>query len=392
MNKKNLSYSQTVCSKDLLKPEFRPRLIAFYLPQFHPIPQNDEWWGKGFTEWANVCRAKPLFPGHYQPRIPADLGFYDLRVPETRIAQAELAKAFGINGFCYFHYWFAGKCLLERPFNEVLRSGKPDFPFCLCWANDTWSGIWHGSPNNVLIEQTYPGMQDHENHFYTLLEAFSDPRYIKVEDKPLFLVYKPKNLLDSKRVTDLWRNLAQKTGLKGLYLIAVLQSEQIWYPHEYGYDAVVICNQTKIIQKMLRKPTSSLTYLLQSIIKEYRRLRGFPLHVYRYRDAIPYFLESTPSGIQSYPCVITGWDNSPRCGTKGVILHDYTPELLKIHLRQALRYIETQPSEHKIVFVKSWNEWAEGNYLEPDQKNGKKFLQVIRDEMERTAARHTPLC
>ena len=172
----------------------KARVIAFYLPQFHPIPENDEWWGKGFTEWTNTAKAKPLFPGHYQPHVPADLGFYDLRVPETRIAQAEMAKEYGIEGFCYYHYWFAGKRLLERPFDEVLNSGMPDFPFCLCWANQTWTGIWHGSPDRVLIEQTYPGPEDEEVILIICCKAFHDQRYIKVDGKPMFLVYCPKRV------------------------------------------------------------------------------------------------------------------------------------------------------------------------------------------------------
>src|SRR5208283_1156501 len=167
------------------------RLIALYLPQYHPIPENDEWWGKGFTEWTNVVKAKPSFRGHRQPHIPADLGFYDLRVPETRIAQAELALEYGIGGFCYWHYWFGeGKKLLEKPFEEVLKSGEPDFPFCLAWANESWTGVWHGSPDKVLREQTYPGSNDDEAHFYYLLTAFRDSRYLKVDDRPIFYVYK----------------------------------------------------------------------------------------------------------------------------------------------------------------------------------------------------------
>ena len=156
-----------------------PRLIAYYLPQYHPIPENDGWWGRGFTEWTNVAKARPLFRGHYQPHIPADLGFYDLRLPEVRQAQAELARQAGIEGFCYWHYWFAGKRLLERPFNEVLASGKPDFPFCLAWANATWTGIWYDAPDRILMEQTYPGQDDHKAHFNALLPAFLDERYIR---------------------------------------------------------------------------------------------------------------------------------------------------------------------------------------------------------------------
>jgi len=162
------------------------RAIAFHLPQYHPTPENDEWWGKGFTEWTNTTRAKPLYPGHYQPHLPADLGYYDLRLPEARHAQAELARAYGIEGFCYYHYWFGGRRILERPVNEILASGEPDLPFCLCWANHSWSNIWQGVADRMLIEQTYPGMDDHRRHFEWLLAAFHDPRYIRVDGKPMW--------------------------------------------------------------------------------------------------------------------------------------------------------------------------------------------------------------
>ena len=229
------------------------RAIAFYLPQFHPIPENDEWWGKGFTEWTNTAKAKPLFPGHYQPHVPADLGFYDLRLTETRIAQAEMAAEYGIEGFCYWHYWFAGKRLLEHPFSEVMQSGKPNFPFCLGWANDTWSGIWHGAPNRILIEQTYPGLEDYKNHFNSLLSAFTDDRYITVDGKPVFLIYKPHKLPDPIQFTDYWRELAHQAGLKGLHFIASLQDERVWKPEKFGFDAITIANQGKIASEMKKK-------------------------------------------------------------------------------------------------------------------------------------------
>ena len=164
------------------------RLIAFHLPQFHPIPENDEWWGKGFTEWTNTGKAKPLFPGHDQPKVPTDLGYYDLRLPEARKAQADLARKYGVEGFCYYHYWFGGKRLLERPVNEIIASGEPDFPFCLCWANESWTGIWHGAPRRMLMEQTYPGEADHRAHFEYLLTAFRDKRYITVDGRPRFVI------------------------------------------------------------------------------------------------------------------------------------------------------------------------------------------------------------
>ncbi len=188
------------------------RLIAFYLPQFYPNPENDAWWGKGFTEWTNTAKARRLYPGHYQPHVPADLGYYDLRVPETRTAQAELARSYGIEAFCYYHYWFAGRRILERTFQEVLTSREPDFPFLLCWANQTWTGAWHGAPNRILIEQTYPGFDDHRRPFESLLPAFCHPRYVRVDGKPVFIIYRPTELPDTVKTIDLWGTMAREAG------------------------------------------------------------------------------------------------------------------------------------------------------------------------------------
>ena len=209
--------------------------LAFYLPQYHPIPENNEWWGEGFTEWTNVSKATPLFPGHYQPHIPSDLGFYDLRLEEARIAQADLAKQYGIEGFIYWHYWFGnGKTILERPFNEVLESGRPDFPFCLAWANQSWTGIWHGLENQILMEQQYPGKEDYEKHFYHVLPAFQDKRYIRVDGMPVFFVYLPQELPDSNAFIDQWNELAIKNGLDGIYFIGI---HYIDWPHKKdGFD------------------------------------------------------------------------------------------------------------------------------------------------------------
>jgi hypothetical protein len=348
------------------------RVIAFYLPQYHPIPENDEWWGRGFTEWTNTAKAKPLFKGHYQPHIPADLGYYDLRVPETRIAQAEMAREHGIEGFCYYHYWFAGKRLIERPFNEVLASGEPDFPFCLCWANHTWTGIWLGEPNRVLIEQTYPGMSDYENHFYELLKAFTDDRYIRVEGKPIFLIYDPHAIPDLPRVLDHWRELAVKVGLKGLYLVGV-NHDRLWTPAEFGLDA-------SMMQKM--------PPLTGRVSSRYRGLRLKALlsgqtlpTVYSYAEMLHFFLRTGETEFMEYPCVVPNWDNTPRSGISGMVLHDSTPELFRQQLKMALDMVASMSGDCRIVFLKAWNEWAEGNYVEPDLKYGKGYLEVIRDEI-----------
>ena len=354
------------------KPVVRP--IAFYLPQYYPIPENDEWWGKGFTEWTNTAKAKPMFRGHYQPHIPADLGFYDLRVPETRIAQAEMAKEYGIEAFCYYHYWFAGKRLIERPFAEVLKSGKPDFPFCLCWANQTWTGIWHGAPNRVLIEQTYPGYEDHRNHFDVLLRAFTDRRYVTVDGKPLFLIYSPLNIPDVKKMTDMWREKAEQAGLKGLYLVGYSWSPA-FVPQEYGFDGSLDEHLPS------RRPRVSPRKPIQWLMRELQAKMGKPT-IYSYEKILPELLGSRTPNNGEYPCVIPNWDNTPRSGKNGLVLHGSTPELFRIHFRNALRIIQNLPPEHKIIFVKSWNEWAEGNHLEPDLKFGRGYLKVIKEEIE----------
>ena len=220
-----------------------PRLIAFYLPQFYPTKENNEWWRPGFTEWTNVANAKPLFRGHYQPKIPADLGFYDLRVPEVREQQAQLAKEAGIEGFCYWHYWFAGRRLLDTVFNEVVENGKPDFPFCLCWANHSWyKKTWDPKmPNKLLMEQTYPGDEDYIAHFKALLPAFKDSRYIKVDGKLLFGVFSSLDIPDPQHFFNLWNKLAKENGLEGFYFFGFTFSyNEVTSILKEGYDSACV--------------------------------------------------------------------------------------------------------------------------------------------------------
>lgn len=351
------------------------RAIAFYLPQFHPVPENDEWWGKGFTEWTNTAKAKPLFKGHYQPHVPADLGFYDLRVPETRKAQADMARESGIEAFCYYHYWFAGRRLLERPFNEVLASGEPDFPFCLCWANETWTGIWHGLSNKILIEQTYPGEDDHRKHFEYLMHAFSDRRYVRVDEKPVFVIYNPDNL--PEHVTDFWRELAIRAGLPGLFLIAQHRSPN-WDPKSRGFDARIdvrlpMRRRTMASWITWRQPLRKLRYF-------WADWRNLPT-IHQYEHVSPFIIGDPVPGIESFPCVIPNWDNTPRSGTNGMVLTGSTPELFRRQLRKAIKNVSHLPTERRILFIKSWNEWAEGNHLEPDLRFGHQYLHVLRDEI-----------
>lgn len=347
------------------------RVIAFYLPQYHPIAENDEWWGRGFTEWTNAAKAKPLYRGHYQPHVPADLGFYDLRVAESREAQADLARSYGVEAFCYYHYWFNGRRLLERPFTEVLNSGRPDFPFCLCWANATWSGIWHGNPSRILMEQTYPGREDYEAHFNELLRAFRDDRYLKVDGKPLFIIYKPRDVPAIADVANLLRELAAKAGLPGLYLVGVAHRDN-WAPIANGFDAVIEQNLPGL------KGYVPWRYPLLKIKAKVGKHR---LTLYDYRELVDTFVSEKSKKIEHIPCLIPSWDNTPRSGMNGLVMEGSTPELFARSVRQALQNISAKPPEHRLVFLKSWNEWAEGNHMEPDLRDGHGYLEALKDEL-----------
>jgi lipopolysaccharide biosynthesis protein len=345
----------------------KARVIAYYLPQFHPIPENDLWWGEGFTEWTNVKKAKPLFNGHIQPKIPTDLGYYDLRDPSVRQAQAEMARQAGIEGFCYWHYWFGnGKRLLERPFDEVLASGEPGLPFCLGWANESWSGIWHGASDKILMEQTYPGEQDYIDHFNFLLRAFQDPRYIRIDDKPLLVVYRPLNSEKIKAIIPLWRKLAVENGLPGIHFVGHTHSfeQEKVKILEYGFDSV-----TPFRLSRASKQGTPLIYRWLNKLG-HRLLRS------TYKATIRNLVQKSDADENVMPSIIPRWDNSPRSGKRARIIEGSTPELFDQHVKQALALVETK--KNKIVFLKSWNEWAEGNYVEPDTIYGRKYLEVLR--------------
>lgn len=348
------------------------RAIAYYLPQFHPIPENDEWWGKGFTEWTNVTKAKPLFKGHEQPKLPADLGFYDLRVPEVREQQAQLAREAGIEGFCYWHYWFGnGKRLLERPFNEVLESGKPDFPFMLAWANETWSGFFHGVRDNskILIEQLYPGDQDIIEHFNTCLPAFLDKRYIRVDNKPCFMIYHYWEHPEMEKFISIWNTMAKDNDLEGIFFIAMGIETDIDKALEIGFNGF---NRAISTNEVYNK-TKQYWW-----IRQLNRIQKKPLKTIDYK----YFIESAKSYIYKYehiyPTVLPNWDHTPRTGKNGILYTGSTPRLFKRHLLDVYEEIKDKREEN-LVFIKSWNEWAEGNYLEPDIQWGKQYLDVVKE-------------
>ncbi|MDA8148218.1 MAG: glycoside hydrolase family 99-like domain-containing protein [Actinomycetota bacterium] len=338
-----------------------PRVLAFYLPQFHAVPENDAWYGRGFTEWTVVARAAPLFAGHRQPHLPGELGFYDLRVPETRERQARLARDHGVSGFLYYHYWFAGTRMLDRPFAEVLGSGRPNFPFALCWANDSWYRKWQGrTSDEMLVEQTY-SEEDDRDHIRWLIEAFRDPRYIRVHGRPLLAVYRPHLLPAPKRTFDLWREECSRAGVPDPWLVRFDTAADLGDPADQGFDAsadFVPHGIDRVAAPAARPPDLDPS----NFIFDYDTVAA----AYRSRDEPPWV---------HYPCVVTDWDNTPRRPTgDALILHGSTPDGYGAWLGHALRRQSARHGGDGIVFVNAWNEWAEGAHLEPDQTHGRAYL------------------
>lgn len=355
----------------------KPRVIAFYLPQFHPTPHNDEWYGKGFTEWTNVAKAKKLFIGHEQPHIPADLGFYDLRLPEIREAQAELAKEAGIEGFCYYHYWFApGKTELDMPFNDVLRTGKPDFPFMLCWANETWQKKFWNIDGSIdkhdLQVQTYGEIEDYTKHFYDVLSALKDNRYIKIDNKPAFMIYKPLNIPNLKLFIDTWNNLAKENGLDGIFFIgqSVNADEEKQNMLKAGIEAV---NSVRHYDNY-----SKINMIIKMLYKIFRIVFRMPV-IKNYKKIYKTFVTETDKEEDMIPTIIPNWDHTPRSGRGGYVIKNAKPKYFREHIKQVFDVIMSK--KRQIVFLKSWNEWGEGNYMEPDLKYGKQYIEALKEEI-----------
>lgn len=373
----------------------RARIIAFYLPQYHPVEVNDKYWGPGFTEWRNVVAAKPLFKGHYQPRIPADLGFYDLRIPEVREKQAEYAKEAGVEGFCYWHYWFGnGEEVLETPFDEVVRSKKPDFPFCVGWANHSWkTGTWTKSKasvaNNTIFEQKYLGMEDNTKHFYRLLDAFKDSRYIRVEGKLLFVIFDIASFVEFGKFKDQWNKLAEENGLKGFYFVSHTSSigttginnivnldnevrKQINTSFSMGVDAVELVNMKYAEFKargIISKISSS--FLRRFLGENY-------IEKYDFNTIIPHLMVKDTNDENVFPEIINGNDRSPRAGKRAIIYYNVTPNNFYREANYVIDSVQHKDFDHRIIFLNSWNEWGEGMYMEPDLKYGKGLIYALR--------------
>lgn len=377
----------------------KARIIAYYLPQYYPVPENDKNWGKGFTEWTNVTKAKPLFRGHEQPQLPADLGFYDLRLKEVRREQAKLAEEYGIEGFCYWHYWFGnGEKVLDMPFNEVFKDNEITFPFCFAWANHSWTTkTWEKrssfEQDKIIFEQKYLGIEDYTKHFYDVLPAFKDKRYILVENKPLFVIFDPFAIPDLDKFISIWNKLAKENGLNGVYFVARCES--------LGNISIDLLNKKeKIIDERYAKLFEKGVNGINSINLKYAEFKSkgifgklyssflrkfFPLlsvEKYRYKDIIKNSFLKQDYRDNIYPQLIPRRDRSPRAGRKAIVYYQSTPEYFDLAIKKCIECVKNRDYDHRLIFLNAWNEWGEGAYIEPDLKYGRKYLETLKENIE----------
>jgi len=345
-------------------PQFDTHLIAFYLPQFHPIPENDAWWGTGFTEWRSVARARPLFADHYQPHLPGELGFYDLRVPETRAAQAALAREHGIHGFCYYYYWFNGRRLLERPLDKVHRSGVPDFPFCVCWANENWTRRWDGRNHDILAAQQYSPDAD-RRLAADLTPLFRDVRYIRIGDRPLFIVYRANELPDPRAFAERFRAEVRREGVADPFL-AYVHLSGLPAPAKWGFDAAVEFPPHALEVGEVTPPV-------------HFHSPDIAVRVYDYIHTAKSAIARQLPDYRLFRGVMTGWDNTPRLPRNGNVFVNAHPANYERWLAAVVaQTTRRNPPGERFVFINAWNEWAEGCHLEPDEAFGRAHLEATR--------------
>lgn len=358
------------------------KIIAFYLPQFHSFPENDEWWGKGFTEWTNVKSAKPSFAGHNQPKVPLNNNYYNLLDADSLRWQSSLAKEYGIYGFCYYHYWFDGKMLMQQPMEMLLKNKDIDQPFCICWANEDWTRAWAKKERTVLIGQTYGGRKDWEEHFEYLLPFFQDERYIKVDGKPLFVIYRPELIGVLSEMLSCWDEMAEKAGLPGV----AYAYQQVTYNHQkeatgelfdYGIEyqpGYVKKDQQKSLKLVSRK-------LLNDIVRKFNLpQRKWSTIYYDYDETWKRILEVEPRDGKMFPGAFVDWDNTPRYKNGSSIIYGYTAEKFKNYLSQQIKRAK-EVYKKDMIFLFAWNEWGEGGYLEPDESEKFARLEAVRDAL-----------
>ncbi|RYY07969.1 MAG: glycosyl hydrolase [Sphingobacteriaceae bacterium] len=354
--------------------------IALYLPQYHEIKENDEWWGKGFTEWTNVKKATSLFENHYQPHVPLDKVYYNLNDNNVLINQANLAKQYGIYGFCFYHYWFNGKLVLETPIHNLLKSREPEFPFCLCWANENWTRSWDGLEKNILMQQNH-SLEDDEKHINYLIPFFKDDRYIKIDGKPVFLVYRSELHPDIKAATKIWRNEVQKAGFDDIFLIRVENFQRNMNPAEHGFDAGVEFAPDETLKGKKAGKKSIIKYVLKKILHQtaIKKSAIFENSVYTYSDVVTNMINRKKPNYKYFRCICPSWDNSARRKKNALIYTGSTPQIFGKWVRAMKEYTERNLLEYEqLLFINAWNEWGEGCHLEPDEKWGFEYLEEFK--------------
>jgi len=362
------------------------QLWSFYLPQFHPIPENDHWWGRGFTEWTNVKTAKPQFPGHHQPHQPdPDLGYYDLREPEVMVRQAALARKYGIHGFVFYHYWFEGRRLLEKPVASILENKHFKMPFCLCWANENWSRRWDGMDDDVIMRQTYSATDDLA-HIRELIPFFRDERYCKHRGRPVLLVYRSEDLPDPEQTAELWRQEVRKAGFKDIYLLRVEGITDAIDPARHGFDAAVeFAPDWRCLTRQVYIDKYGRSHEDSSVAEP----GSLSNRVFLYEDIVLAMLAKKEPSYKRYPCVFPAWDNSARRQKlSATIIYGNSPERYRRFLEEVVRRTWKKfAHDDRLIFINAWNEWGEGCHLEPDLHDGFGFLQATREVLQSEISR-----
>jgi len=359
------------------------KAIALYLPQYHEIPENNEWWGKGFTEWTNVRKAQPLFKGHYQPHIPLNQVYYDLSDSHVLNEQAALAKAYGIFGFCFYHYWFNGRLLLEKPIHQFLASKEPDFPFCLSWANENWTRRWDGAESKVLMAQNY-SLEDDKAHIDYLIPIFKDERYIKIEGKPVFLMYRSELHPNIYEATELWRQEAKKAGFPDLYLIRMENFTQNLQPVSHGFDAGMEFAPDGTLKGKKVTKKHLLSYLTGKLLHRTGLMRSaiYENGIYSYPEMMENMITRSARSYKYFRCISPSWDNAARRKKDALMYIHSTPQLFYTWAEKMKAYtLEHFPEHEQLLFINAWNEWGEGCHLEADEKWGYAYLEALRDAL-----------
>lgn len=347
------------------------KVVAIHLPQFHPFPENDEWWGKGFTEWSNVTKAKPLFKNHIQPKLSTDMGYYDLRLSNTHDEQAQLAKSYGIDAFCYYHYWFSGKKLMHRAIDAKLKS-ENKLPFMFCWANETWSRRWLGEEKEVLIKQEY-SEEDHENHAKYLVSIFKDNRYYKINKRPFFLIYRPNDISNIEYFFDCLNIECQKENIEKPFLVA---------SNSHGVEKKELFDARLNFEPQLGLLKNAFLdgFIWKRLFNNFFKFGVFSgrYKLYDYNE-VKDIMMNRILDTNTIPCVFVGWDNTPRRNKNGIVILNQNVEKFKDSLIDAKSKALSCKLNEQIVFINAWNEWAEGNFLEPSIANKNDYLKVVKE-------------